>query len=293
MKERSPIIKIILDGVKKDMSEDAPIWANTKISLNDMQFLFEECNKKSEFDPHNRRNAIYTALKKGEATLIAKECEYGKIIAVLLNDDQEKAIPWELWGCILRMYAGNSNKTFRVFFLADDRIRTFPEKGNDIKPENINGGYTYSCNTQTIMLYRAEDATRVLIHELMHSSCADNHKNGVDIIESETEAWAELIYIALISQGKPYIFNALLRRQSEWMIKQNKKIKKNFMKDPTSQEFPWRYTIGKEDVWERWGILFTSEENPSIKVGNSLRLTYPPDRVLKERFGVSEKSTIL
>jgi hypothetical protein len=201
------------------------------------------------------------------------------------------------------MYGAKNGKGFRVFFLADDRIRTFPEKGDrvkpeningdKIKPENINGGYTYSCNTQSIVLYRAEDATRVLIHELMHSSCADNHKNSVDIIESETEAWAELIYIALISEGKPYIFNALLRRQSEWMRKQNKKIKKYFMKDPSSQEFPWRYTIGKEDVWKRWGILFESEENPKVKIGNSLRLTYPPDSNLKKRFNVLEKSTIL
>ena len=37
-------------------------------------------------------------------------------------------------------------------------------------------------------IYKAEDATRVLIHELMHSSCADNHENGIDIVEAETEA---------------------------------------------------------------------------------------------------------
>lgn len=293
MVQRSPVVKLILDAVKKDMEDDAPIWYSGEVFTGDMEFLYEECTNVSEFDPHNRRNMIYNALKDGDARLIIKKCEYGKVIAVLLRDEQEKDIPWELWGRILRMYAGKHNKQFRVFFLADDRIRTFPEKGHAIKPQNINGGYTYICNTKSIMIYRAEDATRVLIHELMHSSCADNHENGIDIVESETEAWAELIYIALLSQGKPYIFNALIDRQSEWMRKQNNIIRKYHINNPEYQEFPWRYTIGKENVWRRWGILCDNDSKPNIKVGNSLRLTYPPTDILKSRFKVSNSSVIL
>ena len=293
MKERSPVIKLILDAVKRDMEDSAPIFYSADVTAGDMEFLYEECSKQSEFDPYNRRNLMYNALKDGDARLIVKKCEYGKILAVLLREDQEKDIPWELWGRILRMYAGKSSRKFRIFFLADDRIRTFPEKGHKITPPNINGGYTYSCNTKSIIIYKAEDATRVLIHELMHSSCADNHENGIDIVEAETEAWAELIYIALLSQGKPYIFNALLERQSEWIRKQNNMIRKHYIGDEENREFPWRYTIGKEEVWRRWGILDDTDSKPDIKIGISLRLTYPPSDILKSRFKVSNNSTIL
>ena len=55
-------------------------------------------------------------------------------------------------------------------------------------------------------------------------------------------------------------------------------------------EFPWRYTIGKEDVWRRWNIL---QDYKSNLVVNSLRLTYPPNNTLKKRFHVSNDSTML
>jgi len=122
-------------------------------------------------------------------------------------------------------------------------------------------------------------------------------------VEAETEAWAELFYIVILSQGKKYMFKDLIQRQSEWMIKQNRKVRKH-MKNPDSpilvekgqpdgMEFPWRYTIGKEEVWERWGILRRDEMKPVINVGNSLRLTYPPTATLKDRFKVIRESTIL
>jgi hypothetical protein len=109
-------------------------------------------------------------------------------------------------------------------------------------------------------------------------------------VEAETEAWAELFYIAILSQGNVRIFNNLLQKQSEWIIKQNRKVKKH-MTNPDSTEFPWRYTVGKEAIWSNWGIL--NKSLSPISVGNSLRLTYPPNNTLKERFKVIRESTIL
>ena len=88
------------------------------------------------------------------------------------------------------------------------------------------------------------------------------------------------------------MFKDLVQRQSEWMIKQNRKVKKH-MFNPDSKEFPWRYTIGKEEVWERWGILRKDVVKPVINVGNLLRLTYPPNNILKDRFKVKRDSTML
>ena len=115
--------------------------------------------------------------------------------------------------------------------------------------------------------------------------------HGLDLVEAETEAWAELFYIAILSQGHVRIFNNLLQKQSEWMIKQNRKVKKH-MTNPDSTEFPWRYTIGKEEIWDKWGILKKSTASEDI-VGNSLRLTHPPNNMLKDIFKVIKESTIL
>ena len=88
-------------------------------------------------------------------------------------------------------------------------------------------------------------------------------------------------------RGKKCIFNDMLNRQSEWIVKQNRRVKKYIGNTHT---FPWRYTVGKEDVWRRWNILQPFE---SGLVVHSLRLTFPPNDLLKSRFNVSLYSTIL
>ena len=247
--------------------------------------------KDSKFDLLNKRKTMYNEMITKQSNLILCTCKYGQILSICDNVDY---IPWELWGRILRMYY--EGKPIKVFFLAHPSLRTFPKDVNEnintefsiqpITPEHINGGYTYTCNTETIVIYRAEDATRVLIHELQHASCLDKYED-IDLVEAETEAWAELIYIGLLSGGKKCIFNDMLNRQSEWIVKQNARVKK-YIGD--TRAFPWRYTIGKEEVWRRWNILqdFKSE----LKV-NSLRLTFPPNDLLKQKFNVSKKSSIL
>ena len=171
--------------------------------------------------------------------------------------------------------------------MANTHLRLFPPIHEPITPIHINGGYTYPCNRETILIYRAEDATRVLLHELMHSCCLDNHKMGVDLVEAETEAWAELLYVGFLSQGDSTNFQKLLQKQSDWIQLQNQEVKKH-MRAPT--EFPWRYTIGKEEVWRRWNILESVQDHKRIK---SLRLTVSPDSSLKHAFNVAVTSTIL
>jgi len=288
----SLLINTLLDRVKTEFELPGIIWEDIKLSSSDIKFLKDECSKESEFDPTNRRKQMLEGLLSGKAPIGAAKCEYGQIAVVFESMDQIPEMPWDLWGRILRMFYEKTRKPFKVFLLAKKDLRVFPPKSEPIMPININGGYTYRCNPETIMIYRAEDATRVLIHELQHSCCLDRDKHDLDEKEAETEAWAELFYVAILSKGKKFIFNDLLRRQSEWMIKQNKKVKQH-MNNPDSREFPWRYTIGKEEIWERWGILSIDFMTPYIDVGNSLRLTFPPNNMLKLRFNVSRASVIL
>jgi hypothetical protein len=288
----SLLIGALLDRVQKEFAKPDIKWETCDIKEADLKFLKEECSKDSEFDPLNKRKTLFNEMAQGKAAVAMSKCEYGQILAVFENINQLAEVPWDLWGRILRLFSEPWRKPFKVFFLANTNLREFPPNSEPIKPQNINGGYTYRCDPETIVIYRAEDATRVLIHELQHSCCLDKPENGVDIVEAETEAWAELFYVAIVSQGKKIIFNDMLKRQSEWMKKQNAKVKKH-MANPNSMEFPWRYTIGKEDVWRRWNILSDTVLHPPIKVGDSLRLTYPPNTLVKKRFNVMDTSTIL
>ena len=231
-------------------------------------------------------------MQNKQVDIISRECEYGKVIAIFDNDAQYNDVPWDLWARIFRLYSHDNKQKFRVYFLANTDLRLFPKKlDTSIKPQNINGGYTYRCNPETILVYRAEDATRVLIHELMHSCCLDNPANTVDIIEAETEAWAEYVYVGLLSRADVREFRRLLVLQSSWIKHQNQQIRK-YMKHTDSIEFPWRYTIGKEEVWKRWGIL-SDNVNTNTRNISSLRLTYPPTDTIKNRFHVKSTSTIL
>jgi len=282
----------LLNSISHDFTQPPPRLCKINVATDtDILFLKEECNKESEFDPLNKRRELFARMINKEIPVEIVQCKFGQIFAVLENKQQIEEIPWSLWARILRLYSKNGEQPFKIYFLANTNLRKFPEKSEPIQPQNINGGYTYRCSRDTILVYRAEDATRVLIHELLHACCTDNPKNCVDIMEAETEAWAELIYIALLSKGKKLIFDNLLQRQSEWIIKQNRKIRK-YMVDPASREFPWRYTIGKEDVWRRWGIL-QDNKNVDSKTISSLRLTCPPNSSFKREFGVSNTSTIL
>lgn len=286
----SALINIILDKIKVEYNKENVLWTKTSLTRSDYAFLEDECMKDSEFDPYNMRKNMYLKMKNAELSYETRKCKYGQIFVVYEDGIQSNDIPWNLWGRILRMFSNHSTP-FKVFLLTNTHVREFPKKNAPIKPENINGGYTYPCDRDSIIIYRAEDATRVLIHELMHSSCLDKMENGVDIVEAETEAWAELFYLAFLSQGKRALFLKLLENQSNWMVEQNRKVKKH-MNDPTSMEFPWRYTIGKEQIWRKWNILTPSSSVPHM-VGSSLRLTYPPSNSLKNTFEVRAESTIL
>jgi len=288
----SILLHSTLDVMRKEFAIKPPTWSRGQLlTASEEAYLRKECTTESEFDPHNCRRTMYQNMMNGTATVIKAVCPYGTVIAILEYPKQDEDIPWDLWARILHLYTEDGHPSFTVYLLANTHLRTFPPGKQSITPQNINGGYTYPCNRQTILIYRAEDATRVLLHELMHSCCLDNHKLGVDHVEAATEAWAELMYVGLLSQGKQREFATLLHMQSDWMIKQDAIVKKH-MRNSDSMEFPWRYTIGKEELWRKWDILVNAPI-AHVVVGQSLRLTCPPSAELKIRFHVSNTSTIL
>jgi hypothetical protein len=291
-----------LEVIQYEYKKKEPIWTSvSKLTSADYTFLEKECRKDSEFDPLNARKIMWDRFQSGKAPCEIKECEYGRVVVIYDREEQKQDLPWGLWGRIVRLYTEKrkSSTPFRIYFLASPHLRLFPKRwfnhphhweGDIIHPLHINGGYTYPCNHETIMIYRAEDATRVLLHELMHSCCLDKVELGIDQVEAETEAWAELVYAGFLSKGRRGLFRTLVIHQSDWMQVQNRVVEIHTKKP---KDFPWRYTIGKEEVWARWGILHPFPSVPLPQAEMSLRLTYPPTDAIKQQFGVRPESTIL
>lgn len=278
------LIATLLEIVKQEMKKPPPQWTASAMTMKEKKELARECKGESTFDPNRTREQMMTQFLAGQRMESTKECEYGRITVLLDPAMTEEDIPWELWGRILRIYGG----FYRIYLLAHSNPRRFPKIGSPIGPEHINGGYTYPCQQNMIIIYRAEDSTRVLIHELQHAACLDHSDHSVDQQEAETEAWAELIYIALLSEGIHSRFRSLQRIQSQWICTQNHKIKRYIGE---THEFPWRYTVAKQAVWERWGLLFACR--PSSLYMDSLRLTAPPSSALMNRWKIRPSSVLL
>ena len=198
------LINAVMCLIQREFAIEEPTWQKIALPVADFSFLQKECNTQSEFDPHNVRKGLLDKLRDNSVFMTTMHCKYGQVCAIL-DQQQMKEMPWGLWGRILRLYSERTKQTeqtetpfkpfkpFKIFFLANKHLRQFPESLLPIQSIHINGGYTYSCNHETIVIYRAEDATRVLIHELQHSCCLDKRIHSTDIIEANTEAWAELL----------------------------------------------------------------------------------------------------
>lgn len=291
-----PLLQEVSEIIVEQYLKPAPIWEPYLPKPEELEILKKECLTKSEFDPLEIRYNMWNSFVANISTMYCFDSYFGSLVCLMEDESQIKDLPLDLWGRILRsFYDKKKNQTkFRIFFLADMTLRKMGTKIEPIGPGNINGGYTYRCHPDTILIYRAEDATRVLLHELFHAACCDNPELGIDQLEAETEAWAELLYCGWLARGTPHILIDWVKRQSNYMNKQNKKIAKRLGKERVeSKAFPWRYTIGKQEVWERWGIFNPVELSPKINVGRSLRLTYPPPNILKRREDIREESIML
>lgn len=166
--------------------------------------------------------------------------------------------------------AMGDKKNYTIYWFMSDERRRFPATGQTVGPLNVNGGYCRACAPETIVIYRREDALRVLIHELQHACCLDDHKMPIAQLEAYTEAWAELIYAmvgAIVHRLRP---EDAWHIQTAWSAAQNRRLRSEFgVIGPT--EYAWRYTVGKEEVWRKMNLFIAS---PS-RLSESLQLGAP------------------
>jgi hypothetical protein len=151
-------------------------------------------------------------------------------------------------------------KTYTICWFMSSAKRSFPPKGQPIGPQHINGGYCYPCRHDTIVIYREEDALRVLIHELQHATCMDR-KAELSELEAETEAWAELIYAAIAALFHKISVATAWQKQLSWSRAQNSRLAAHHkVRGPS--DYAWRYTVGKEAIWIGLGLGIQSGSTP-------------------------------
>ena len=290
---------VILDTVKEEWKKAPPVIRNGSLSDKELASIGKELSKKSDIDTLQLCKESWQRFSGGEKHSI-KESDHGKIFSIFYPGISDADIPHELWMRILRIFGGTGNAQPTVVFCAHPTRRMFPRSSKKIGPSEINGGYTHLCSClescsekRLIVIYRAEDATRVLIHELLHFYCTDRRELDIDYLEAETEAWAELLYCAFLSMGDSKDFLRRVRTQANYMKVQNGRILDENHIIRGSRDFPWRYTIGKQEVWERWGLIDRYKHISTLTSIESLRLTREPSEYTMRLFGVSQKSTIL
>jgi hypothetical protein len=285
-------IDLLLNRIRQEYQRPPPKWVlSHSIPSAHQRWIHQEAQTPSEFDALQLRKNV---LQYPSQSIVYATCPYGFLIVYFEQYDPAD-LPWDMWGRILRLFY--EGQRFTVYLLASSTPRRFPSPPGSrspgvIKPEHINGGYTYPCRTDTIVIYRAEDATRVLLHELQHASCLDHPERGIDWVEAETEAWAELLYIALLAKGDPREWQRSWVRQWSWIQQQNKQVRRHLRGGLNSVEFPWRYTLGKEEVLRDW-FPSSALPSPTSPPMNSLRLTTPPTATQKREQGVRPSSPFL
>ena len=213
---------------------------------------------------------IWQGYVEGRYKLVCKSCPYAKVL-VFVEKYGSDPTPWAVWGELFQLFAGE-NGPWRVGFFPAKVNRTLPDEGEPVGPENVNGGYTMPCSTNGIIIYRKEEATRVLLHELFHASCCDRPELCLEEKEAETEAWAELVLIAYLANGKQSHAQNLLKKQLDWMANVHATLR-HVYRIQGIQDYIWRYTIAREDAFCRLGIEVPVLQK--FKRVRSGRLTHP------------------
>ncbi len=259
-----------MENVKRQyQNQPEVVWIDDRITPDEMKKLKEESAGDTTFDKLNLRSNLWLAYTKGEAEIFVKSCIHGRVIT-LVRRGHQPFMPLKFWGRILQAFA---LPPVRIFWFASEIPRELPTEGMEVGPESVNGGYTYPCSTDAIIVYREEEATRVLIHELLHAACTDNARLPIELREAKTETYAELFLIGLVSRGKIQLARKLWRIQASWMQEVNEKLVR-FHKVRSIKDYSARYTLARIEELQALGITlppFTGK----VRAGGSARLTSP------------------
>ncbi len=269
MPNHAPWLCHLLETVKSTVKSPPVAWIHDPYSVSDVDYV-KECVESCNFDTEELQKELYDGFKAGTVALEKKACPYGSVL-VLYEKSTPWAFPYAAVGRVLQLFYRGT--PFRLLFFGSQRRRLLPLQGELVEARHINGGYTYPCNPQSIVIYRREEVVRVLIHECYHASCSDPKNMDIPYVEADTEAWAEIVLCALGARGREDNFRRLWKAQSSYAASQAAQLSNLYnVKGPG--DYSWRYTIGKLGVWSRLGLTLPVR----VRVfrggeGASLRLT--------------------
>ena len=259
-----PWVELMLASIKKEYSKPHPQYSIKEITCDDMKYINYVVKNSSQFDELNLKQKILDDLKENRTGIWKSYSPLGEIIYI---GDKERVNLQVWWRCIRLL----SKRPVRIIIFSHPSLRMMPEPGHPVKAQHINGGYANRCDGRSIVIYRKEEMTRVLIHELLHASCSDPYHAEVSDLESDTEAWAEIIQCAMVAEGKEKEWKAFMKKQIEYSIRQSATLRDNH-NVVSKADYAWRYTTGKLDIWRKLG--FNIPELPkAYSPITSLRLT--------------------
>ncbi len=248
-----------------------------------------EATTGAQFDRTGLKRGVWEAWRSGRAQLrcwtlgAAGKAPLARIVCFLPGGRGRAAaapasqVPFEIWTRIFRWFGPAADGgPWRVTWFASPTPRRFPGAGQDLGPEHVNGGYTRPCSSEGIFIYRAEEATRVLIHELLHAACLDEAGAGwsIPLREAQIEVWAELILIAVLSKGNAAAAERLWATQAQWVADTNWKAQAQHGTHDIS-DYAWRYLCGRELMYARLGVALPAARPAVAARMTSTRFTEP------------------
>lgn len=268
-KKAAPWLCHLLETVKTVTKSSPVAWIHDSYSVSDVDYV-KECVESCKFDTEELQKELYDGFVAGTVALEKKNCPYGSVL-VLYEKSAPWAFPYAAVGRVLQLFYRGT--PFRLLFFGSLRRRLLPAPGSVLDSCHINGGYTYPCNPQSIVIYRREEVVRVLIHECYHASCSDPKNRELPYVEADTEAWAEIALCALAARGREDNFRRIWKAQATYAASMGALLANSYsVRGPG--DYAWRYTIGKLSVWDRLGLKLPARV-PVLRAaeGGSLRLT--------------------
>jgi hypothetical protein len=242
-------------------------WTQGTVTEDDLKRFETAVVEGTQFDPLNIKKNVWDSYKKGDFIGHVIESPLARVVAILPKD---KSIP-DSWGRIFQLFGTPKHGTrWNVYMFGGEVPRLFPKDGAPLAAEHLNGGYTTGCSTDGIFIYRIEEATRVLIHELLHAACQDPYEKSVPQREATIETWAEVVLVAFCSKGITRKGERLWSLQTQWVADTNLQASKHSVS--TEADYGWRYLNGRVNVYKSLGLELPK---PSGVAPTQSRFTHP------------------
>jgi hypothetical protein len=263
-----PWLDGLLNPIFQEYTLGPPNYTVEPGTYGDVQYIASKVIPNDPFDKGKLKEYCIGKYNLGKADILKSTCQYGEIIIVSLHESPFRP-SWNTWWRAVRLLS--KNNPVKIVIFGHPKRREIDHTTRSIGPEELNGGSANRCDPRTIVIYRKEEATRVLIHELMHANCSDPYYKTTPHIEADTEAWAEMILCGLCAKGRVAPWINYMKQQITWTLRQSTYLRKKFSVFG-SGDYAWRYITGKLEVWESLGIRIpwnTTSDRPI----QSLRFT--------------------